>query len=236
MLSATSLKEHRPSLFFAVSSPDVGGTAWQYGVFGQDEYQINSRLTLNYGLRWQILPGFHEDGGNLANFDQRNNSIVVPEPTARRICSSKTFRRRIWHSSSRSTPATSGIPALPCTNYITASQDHLPQSLRNIYMRNFQPRVSIAWRPFNDTKTVIRAGFGIFTMTNLGPLSFNNSGNPTSALHTYTNQLALQSGTASSDSVSQHSATHCRACSMAAVVSIRESIRTIATRKRINGT
>ena len=28
---------------------------------------------------------------------------------------------------------------------------------------------------------------GIFTMTNLGPLSFNNSGNPTSNLHTYTN-------------------------------------------------
>jgi hypothetical protein len=57
-------------------------------------------------------------------------------------------------------------------------------------MRNFQPRVSIAWRPFNDTKTVIRAGFGIFTMTNLGPLSFNNSGNPTSALHTYSNCLS----------------------------------------------
>jgi hypothetical protein len=76
---------------------------------------------------------------------------------------------------------------LPCTNYITASQDHLPQSLRNTYKRNFQPRVSIAYRPFNDTRTVVRAGFGVFTVTNLGPLSFNNSGNPTSALHTYTN-------------------------------------------------
>ena len=77
--------------------------------------------------------------------------------------------------------------ALPCTRYLTASQDHLPQSLRNTYKGNFQPRVSLAWRPFNDTKTVVRAGFGIFTITNLGPLSFNNSGNPTSALHTYTN-------------------------------------------------
>jgi hypothetical protein len=47
----------------------------------------------------------------------------------------------------------------------------------------------VAYRPFNDTKTVIRAGFGIYTMTNLGPLSFNNSGNPTSNLHTYTNSL-----------------------------------------------
>jgi len=181
------------TLFFAVSSPDVGGTAWQYGVYGQDEYQINNRLTLSYGLRWQILPGFQEDGGNLANFDQRNNSIVVPN-----VLSAYLQRQNIQASNlafQQSFNACNlGYTALPCTNYVTASQDHLPQSLRNIYMRNFQPRVSIAWRPFNDTKTVIRAGFGIFTMTNLGPLSFNNSGNPTSALHTYTNS-ATASGT-----------------------------------------
>ncbi|HXW90785.1 MAG TPA: carboxypeptidase regulatory-like domain-containing protein [Terriglobales bacterium] len=174
------------TLNFAVSSPDVGGTAWQYGVYGQDEYQINSHLTLNYGLRWQILPGFREDGGNLANFDQRNDSIVVPNELAaylqqQNIEGSNLAFRQSFNACGLA------YTALPCTNYITASQDHLPQSLRNIYTRNFQPRLSIAWRPFNDTKTVIRAGFGIFTMTNLGPLSFNNSGNPTSALHTYTN-------------------------------------------------
>jgi hypothetical protein len=176
------------SLFFAVSSPDVGGTAWQYGVYGQDEYQINSRLTLNYGLRWQVLPGFHEDGGNLANFDQRNNSIVVPDQLSaylqqQNIQASNLAFQQTFNACNL------GYTALPCTNYVTASQDHVPQSLRNVYMRNFQPRLSIAYRPFNDTKTVIRAGFGIFTMTNLGPLSFNNSGNPTSALHTYSNSL-----------------------------------------------
>jgi Carboxypeptidase regulatory-like domain len=174
------------TLNFAVSSPDVGGTAWQYGIYGQDEYQINTHLTLNYGLRWQILPGFHEDGGNLANFDQRNNAIVVPNELAAYLQQQNIQASNVAFQQSFNACGL-GYTALPCTNYVTASQDHLPQSLRNIYMRNFQPRVSIAWRPFNDTKTVIRAGFGIFTMTNLGPLSFNNSGNPTSALHTYTN-------------------------------------------------
>jgi len=174
------------TLNFAVSSPDVGGTAWQYGIYGQDEYQINTHLTLNYGLRWQILPGFHEDGGNLANFDQRNNAIVVPNELAAYLAQQNIQASNLAFQQSFNACGL-GYTALPCTNYVTASQDHLPQSLRNIYMRNFQPRVSVAWRPFNDTKTVIRAGFGIFTMTNLGPLSFNNSGNPTSALHTYRN-------------------------------------------------
>src|ERR1700677_981451 len=174
------------TLFFAVSSPDVAGTAWQYSVFGQDVYQVNSRLTLIYGLRWQILPGFNEDGGNLANFDQRNNSIVVPDELSSYLAQQNIQASNLAFQQSFNA-CNLGYTPLPCSNYVTAGQDHLPQSLRNIYKGNFQPRVSLAWRPFNDTKTVLRAGFGIFTITNLGPLSFNNSGNPTSALHTYTN-------------------------------------------------
>ncbi len=174
------------TLYFAVSSPDVGGSATQYSFFGQDEFQLNSRITLSYGLRWQVLPGFQEDGGNLANFDQRTNSIVVPDAlagylTSQNITSSNMAFQQSFNACNLN------YTALPCTKYITASQAGLPQSLRNTYKGDFQPRISVAYRPFNDTKTVVRAGFGIYTMTNLGPLSFNNSGNPTSNLHVYSN-------------------------------------------------
>jgi hypothetical protein len=174
------------TLNFAVSSPDVGGTATQYSLFAQDEYQMNSRLTLSYGLRWQLLPGFQEDGGNLANFDQRNNSIVVPNELAGYLTKQNITASNLAFQQSFNA-CNLGFTSLPCTRYVTASQDGLPQSLRNSYKGNFQPRFSIAYRPFNDTRTVIRAGFGVFTMTNLGPLSFNNSGNPTSSLHSYSN-------------------------------------------------
>jgi hypothetical protein len=203
------------SLFFAVSSPDVGGTAWQYGVFGQDEYQVNSRLTLNYGLRWQILPGFHEDGGNLANFDQRNNSIVVPDQLSAYLQQQNIQASNLaFQQSFNACNLAIYGPAMhelryrqPGSSSAVAAQ-HLHAEL--------SAALSIAWRPFNDTKTVIRAGFGIFTMTNLGPLSFNNSGNPTSALHTYTQlsvdrwrvQQQRRHRRRSADSVSQHSTTH----------------------------
>jgi Carboxypeptidase regulatory-like domain/TonB dependent receptor len=180
------------TLYFAVSSPDVGGTATQYSFFAQDEFQVNDRLTLSYGLRWQVLPGFQEDGGNLANFDQRNNSIVVPDAlagylTSQNITSSNVAFQQSFNACPSGTAAGSTVHGIPCTGYITASQDGLPQSLRQTYKGDFQPRIAIAYRPFNDTKTVVRAGFGIYTMTNLGPLSFNNSGNPTSNLHIYSN-------------------------------------------------
>ena len=176
------------TLNFAVSSPDVGGTAWQYSLYAQDEFQVTPKLTVNYGLRWQVLPGFTEDGGNLANFDQRTNSIVVPDALSAYLTQNKIGASNLAFQQSFNACSLQNN-SLPCTNYVTASQAGLPQSLRNTYKGNFQPRVSVAYRPFADTKTVVRAGFGIFTMTNLGPLSFNNSGNPTSNLHSYTNSL-----------------------------------------------
>jgi hypothetical protein len=174
------------TLYFAVSSPDVGGAATQYSFFGQDQWNLNSRLTLSYGLRWQVLPSFVENGGNLANFDQRNNSIVVPDNLAaylqkQNIVSSNVAFQQSFNACNLDQTF------LPCTKYVTASQDGLPEGLRQTYKGNFQPRIAFAYRPFNDTKTVIRGGFGIYTMTNLGPLSFNNSGNPTSNLHVYSN-------------------------------------------------
>ena len=174
------------TLNFAVSSPDVGGTATQYSLFVEDEYQFNSRLTLSYGLRWQVLPGFQEDGGNLANFDQRNNSVVVPDALAKYLVTQNITASNVAFQQSFNA-CNLVATTLPCSKYVTASQDGLPQSLRKTYKGNFQPRFAVAYRPFNDTRTVVRAGFGVFTMTNLGPLSFNNSGNPTSSLHSYSN-------------------------------------------------
>ncbi len=173
------------TLNLAVSSPDVGGTATQYSFFAQDEWQLTSRLTLSYGVRYQILPSFQEDGGNLANFDQYTGAVVVPDALAGYLTQQKIGSSNTAFQQSFNSCAVNNVKG--CTPYLTASQDHLPQGLRQTYKGDIQPRFAFAYRPFNDTKTVIRGGFGVYTMTNLGPLSFNNSGNPTSNLHSYAN-------------------------------------------------
>lgn len=90
-----------------------------------------------------------------------------------------------------SAPADAGYApstALPCTAVVSNSQEGLAKGLRQTYLRNFDPRLSIAWRPLNSDKTVLRAGFGIFTVTALGQLQNNNESNPQASVYTYTNK------------------------------------------------
>jgi hypothetical protein len=168
--------------YFAVTGPRDDGTAHQYGFYGQDQWQINNHLTVNVGLRYEYLPGFQDAIGNMANFIPSTNTVIIPDRLANGMGAVPAFLQ----SFNACTLPNRNIN-LACTNFETASQAHMPQSLRQNYKYNFDPRIGIAYRPFSDNETVVRAGFGVFTVTNLGPLAFNMSSNPTAAVHTFQN-------------------------------------------------
>ncbi len=166
--------------FVAQSGPDVHAHTIQTGLYGQDEFRLNNRLTLSFGMRWQALPPFVSDLANLTAFDVRNGGIIIPQGNVPR----PGFLASINTASYTAQGCTPVVSSLPCAPVEHANTLGLGPGLRQFYKRNFQPRLGFAYRPFGNNKTVVRGGFGIFTMTNLGQLSFNTTNIDVSVVRT----------------------------------------------------
>ncbi len=48
------------------------------GLYGQDSWQVSPQLTLNYGLRWDVLPPWSEKFNQLLTLDPAEQSVVYP--------------------------------------------------------------------------------------------------------------------------------------------------------------
>lgn len=157
--------------YVAKSGPDVLAHAIQTGLYAQDEWRVLPRLTLSFGLRWQALPAFVSPLNNLTAFDKRNGGVIVPNHNV----PVQGFLQSINACAGAYNPYGVANPTLPCGPIESASSQGLGPGVREFYKGNLQPRFGFAYRPFDNEKTVIRGGFGIFTMTNLGQLSFNTT-------------------------------------------------------------
>jgi hypothetical protein len=102
---------------------------WVAAGYAQDEFRLNSRLTLNFGLRYEV---------NTPYVDIRN-------------------RMNAWAPGVQSTI----YPNAP-EGLLFPGDPGVPAGIAAVDYREVMPRVGIAWDPFGDNKTVVRAGYGIF--------------------------------------------------------------------------
>jgi Carboxypeptidase regulatory-like domain len=128
--------------------------SWEYiDGYVQDEWKVTTRLTLSYGVRYQLHLPWHSANGMLATFDPGSASIVVADAGMNKL-----------------------YPFLP-TNYVpivSASSVGLPSdTIVKADKNNFAPRFSFAYRPLDNNNTVIRGGFGVFY--DATPVQLSNS-------------------------------------------------------------
>jgi hypothetical protein len=165
---------------------DNDGLAWHYGVFAQDSFKANSKLTLEYGLRWEYHPPFLDLGSDITNFDRSvplTGRVVIPNTQQALDITAPGFLQSI-----NACPG-SAYNGVPCTPFLTANQAGWPNTLRFAQKKDFNPRFGFAYRPFDDTKTVVRGGFGRYTMTILGDVFYSLTGVSSSDVRQFTNTL-----------------------------------------------
>jgi hypothetical protein len=164
-----------------VIQPDTHGYANHYGFFMQDDWKVSSRLTVNFGLRYEYHPMFLDHLSNTTNFllnpytvvngTTVHGAVVIPNQGAFSILNPQFAE------------------SIAPTPILTAAQAGIPESLRYSQKTDFAPRVGFAWRPFAGDKTVIRGGYGRFIEALLGSAISSAWGVDTSDVGTFKNTI-----------------------------------------------
>ena len=164
-----------------VIQPDTHGYSGHYGFFVQDDWKASSRLTLNYGLRYEYHPMFMDHLSNTTNFLPDTYNVINGVTVHGEVVIPNQFAFSILNAQF----AQSILP----TPILTAAQAGIPESLRNSSKTDFAPRVGFAFRPFGGDKTVIRGGYGRFIEALLGSALSSAWGVSTSDVGTFKNVI-----------------------------------------------
>ena len=152
------------STTYAANGPDVKPYAYHYAGFVQDDFRVTPKLTLSFGVRYELHPPFNDETNQLANLDRTTKGgRVLVQNAAGLALVAPSFRTDI-----KDTPI------------VIASDAGFPDRLRKTDKNDWNPRFGFAYRPFNDNKTVIRGGVGIYTVTVLGSVLYSLAGIATS--------------------------------------------------------
>lgn len=166
----------------AVVSRDNDGRATHWKFYAQDSFRVTTKLTLDYGVRWEYHPGYTDAGLNIANFDRtipRTGRVVIPtDPEATKFLAPGTL------ISVNACPA-AAINGVPCTPFVTAKEAGIPEALRKNYYAQFLPRLGFAYRL--NQKTTVRGSGGFYNMITLGSVFFSLTGTVTSDVRSFNN-------------------------------------------------
>lgn len=162
---------------YAIVKNDNDGKTNHYAFYAQDSYRASSRLTLEFGLRYEYHPSYRDSGGNIGNFDPsvlKSGMVIYPTGAEGNLAPGYLASFNACPQlNSKEGPSANGAP---CTPVFSASQAGIPEGLRYVPKYRFLPRFGFAFRPFSNDKTVIRGGAGIYNVTVLGSVFYSLTG------------------------------------------------------------
>ena len=124
-------------------------------LFAQDSWKIRPNLTLNYGLRWEFNEPMYDKAGRYQTFRPGQATTTFP-------CQlSAASQAVLGYPDTNCNPGGSAQAVFPL-GLVVPGDKGVPRGLTASYYHAFAPRIGIAWDPWKDGKTTIRAGFGIF--------------------------------------------------------------------------
>jgi len=142
------------------------GTMWS--AYAQDQWKLTPRLTLSYGIRYELAGPYYDRYGRIFSFDPKNGALVLPTNGVPNI--NPLYPRNIPIESATE----AGYP---------------DNTLVRFAKKNFYPRVGAAYKLTHDGKTAVRAGYGIYGDTIYGSMAQALVGGPFAGSQTLTNVL-----------------------------------------------
>jgi Carboxypeptidase regulatory-like domain/TonB dependent receptor len=164
----------------AVTGPYFNTSETAFAFFAQDQFQVTPKLTINYGLRYEVHPPFFDKTLQMTNFDPANGDVVVPNAASLKLAA-PGFLEAI-----NACPGYAGLTT-PCTHVLTAAEDNKPEHLRNTDWTKILPRLNFAYRL--SEKSVVRAGFGMYDETLTGLTFYSLVGIHTANVQAFQNSI-----------------------------------------------
>jgi len=132
-----------------------------YAFYGQDDWKVTPRLTINFGLRYELHPRFFDHDANISNFLPDYQSIINGKSVLGAV---------VIPNNGLSILSPAFAQSIAPTPILLASQAGLSNNLHITNKLDFAPRFGFAYRLTNDNKTVLRGGYGKFIEIPLGTL------------------------------------------------------------------
>jgi len=121
-------------------------------VYAQDNWHVNSRLSLQYGFRYDAMPHVWERNNLVSNFD----------PATYQSALKPVFNGDGSINSASPGLVTNSIGSFYLNGIVLAGQNGVPRGIARQDYKTLMPRVGFSYDLFGNGKTILRAGFGTF--------------------------------------------------------------------------